>query len=1506
MKGGMGSLLNAQVNLTTGLEAEGVQLAKSARSMAAQMGYTGKEMKKVTAQATGLASGLNIGADVAVKAIYNFNWAQKEFQALGIKTASQAAKMAESLGLDPEALAGSLRKATQQFGLTADEAAQLSSSLHAFGKEGGVASKMVMELPKVLEASAGATDQFGRLLKGAELQNFALGTIAAARGLYTFTQNSDEALSISTTLAKKISESREGWNQLMSGVSGGQFPEMNKELMRFGINVDDTFRLMAGSPEDFVKGMAHIQQQIKAGSSGPEEYGMAIARMRGFLTKALGDDQASMMIERMGQSWDKSGEDVIAAMDAVKGAKVDFGKLADESHSTGRTLQENFDRMKEAGVMGFRAISSGAADAFVGATGKEFQAFNNKMQTLAKGGGPLAQVIQKLSLMHQIGAYALIPEALRPMAVLFGEIGNQVLPLLGSLAPLVGGLAPLFVGMGGPMMAVTAAAGLMVVPLTLVGLRLGQLMIQGKTFSKAIDQLGKDIQNFSNTALDKLGKGVDFVYEKFSKVDWKALFGRVFSAIQSVATGDFDIFSALFGKDQAGSAQGKIDAIGDKIKGMIGTLKDGFISAVQDADWGAIGVGLLDNLVYIFIELPNQLVRTVLSLDFAGVLKGLIENVSASFAGGAGAGLGDILVRALMGGAEMATRLYQVMWKVLTTAFELLATVDWSSVASNLWTGLKGAFKGGWEAVAGLGEGVWAALKEAFDWVLAKGPEVAAWLSESIPKWVDMAVGAMEFGESAFTQAQDWVFGLIETLGGYIKTGLEYLWDTVPGWLGSVADWFAGLDWVGMGAELLKGILSLGTTIQARMLGLPPTILGWLVDGLTWVLKKIPAAIDKYLPVALAWIDNLPKMVKDMLSRDAGGDAAGGFIGGIFSKFADAVGKYWSVLVGVVTKLIPALAGTVLKLVMTLPPLFLKMMPILYNVFGQIWLKVMDTARDFVVGLVDGIKNYLMTKFPSVAGPIEVVFEGVKLIVIGAFEVFKWFWFGVITGFEYLWKGIGWVFGVLWDGLKWVGGAIVWLGEAAWEVVKAIGSAFGWVWDIVSSVFTWIADSVTIVWKVAGAAFDLVADIAVAAFEMIWEIAEPVVLAVGGVFQETFDWIQANVIDPVVKWVVDKFMWIWGEAKTIFMGVYKTIEEVFQKVYDKVSQVFVGIQAKMVEVYDGLKTKAEAAMEALKAVMEKPFNILKDTVTGVWDTVKIVFNKIWDGIKALLLGAQGMIGLVVKFMLEKIQEALGALGSLVPKSIMKNITDSVTRAGDALDGFQGKSKAAFDRFNTRVDEAFGHSWDKQVLASSLRASGNMGEFADSAVSDLDRFQQMADKLGIDISGIDPTALDALAKGLAAPQVATDTMATAITQPFLHGAEAADYYAEASMKAFAKVAYGAEMLREVMHDLSPVEAIALRMQQAPAEPPAADGMTARQRELQELSQGPMRELLQATHNPQWYNDWRATFLRAHEELKEELRRLQPTGRSEQVNAKARPMPERDILSERGYNYSRAGI
>jgi hypothetical protein len=268
---------------------------------------------------------------------------------------------------------------------------------------------------------------------------------------------------------------------------------------------------------------------------------------------------------------------------------------------------------------------------------------------------------------------------------------------------------------------------------------------------------------------------------------------------------------------------------------------------------------------------------------------------------------------------------------------------------------------------------------------------------------------------------------------------------------------------------------------------------------------------------------------------------------------------------------------------------------------------------------------------------------------------------------------------------------------------------------------------------------------------------------------------------------------------------------------------------------------------------------------------------------------------------------LEAIGFLIPDSILNKVRESVDKASGAFEHFSDKAKKAFDVYDERVDQSFGHSWDKQVAASVVRASGNMGEFADSAVSDLDRFQQMADKLGIDISGIDPTALDALAKGLAAPQAATDTMTTALVQPFMQGADAANYYASIAMKAFEKVVFGAQLMQEAMQ-LSPAElnaAVRLAPQLAAPEAPA-NRMEARQRELQDLAQGPMRELLQATHNPQWYNDWRSTFLKAHEELKEEIRALRDQESKTQPNAQARQMPARDILGEYGFNYNRVGV
>ena len=108
--------------------------------------------------------------------------------------------------------------------------------------------------------------------------------------------------------------------------------------------------------------------------------------------------------------------------------------------------------------------------------------------------------------------------------------------------------------------------------------------------------------------------------------------------------------------------------------------------------------------------------------------------------------------------------------------------------------------------------------------------------------------------------------------------------------------------------------------------------------------------------------------------------------------------------------------------------------------------KAFDHAIALVVGILDGIKDWLMNKFPQAARPIYIFFEYLKIgaQVIGA-------------GFKFLFQAIGEVFKWLWDRLKDVVGFIG-------DVIDTVGGAVEAVVDFGSSLFS-SSVSVENMWK---------------------------------------------------------------------------------------------------------------------------------------------------------------------------------------------------------------------------------------------------------------------------------------------------------------------------------------------------------------------------------------------------------------------------------------------------------
>ena len=164
------------------------------------------------------------------------------------------------------------------------------------------------------------------------------------------------------------------------------------------------------------------------------------------------------------------------------------------------------------------------------------------------------------------------------------------------------------------------------------------------------------------------------------------------------------------------------------------------------------------------------------------------------------------------------------------------------------------------------------------------------------------------------------------------------------------------------------------------------------------------------------------------------------------------------------------------------------------------------------------------------------------------------------------------------------------------------------------------------------------------AIEFVGNIFDIVVTFIKGVLLGVADWINDNVVQPIIDFftpIVEWFskLWdsisktaedIWNNIVGIIQGVIETIEilwglakdwlnehifqpigEFFGKVWNKISEV-------ASSVWDTVKSKAKEAWEGIKNVFSPVVDWFKDKFQKAWEGVKNVFStggKIFTGIK---------------------------------------------------------------------------------------------------------------------------------------------------------------------------------------------------------------------------------------------------------------------------------------------------
>jgi len=130
---------------------------------------------------------------------------------------------------------------------------------------------------------------------------------------------------------------------------------------------------------------------------------------------------------------------------------------------------------------------------------------------------------------------------------------------------------------------------------------------------------------------------------------------------------------------------------------------------------------------------------------------------------------------------------------------------------------------------------------------------------------------------------------------------------------------------------------------------------------------------------------------------------------------------------------------------------------VIYNVFEKVLSnlpsligKVFERGLALVIGILDGMRDWFITKFPEAAKPIFVLFEVLKGIAVI-----------VVTRIKLGFQAVGVVLTAVWEVLKWVLSTVVDVAVAVGDAVQAIGRVAGDVVDFFSS----SGDSLADLWK---------------------------------------------------------------------------------------------------------------------------------------------------------------------------------------------------------------------------------------------------------------------------------------------------------------------------------------------------------------------------------------------------------------------------------------------------------
>lgn len=447
---GMKGLTGEAGNLSDELDSAFASNAKAVRPLLAGIGKSGKELRKLTAQASSMAYSMDVSAETVGKVMVELETAggpaKRGLDALNMSV-SDFVKFTEVSGIETAKLGSVMGDMQTSWNMTDKQARATADAVLGYGQAAGIGTEGLKGLDGLMEKfNATLADAPPEMQVTAEqMQGMIIGATKLAGAYREMGASQEQAMEFSTQTAELFTKESVAFQKAAEG--RGEYGDMTKNLMstmkQWGTWEEFGAALKVGAL-DSTKGMIQLNKIVQQASA--KGFGPADVLMRQLLGTI---QETSPSMAWLAQNTN-DGRAALAKFDAMT-VQTDgsIKKLGQDGFSTGFTLQESFDRARKGMDHAIRSIAGKEVQGMVRAQMGAYRDTGREIVKLGKDKtwGPL---LKKAVILKRMGVRGLFMSGAKSKADMqaMGKTFAKMELAAGAIEDITGAASPLMSVLG--------------------------------------------------------------------------------------------------------------------------------------------------------------------------------------------------------------------------------------------------------------------------------------------------------------------------------------------------------------------------------------------------------------------------------------------------------------------------------------------------------------------------------------------------------------------------------------------------------------------------------------------------------------------------------------------------------------------------------------------------------------------------------------------------------------------------------------------------------------------------------------------------------------------------------------------------------------------------------------------------------------------------------------------------------------------------------------------------